>query len=197
MMNDKNLYDRFLKKNTMGRNAEKLNKMSLFDIVDALDGRESFDVLYFDHPDHLIPSKIFRISVEYKSLNTINVIDVDKLRKHSICKDISIEDLEATIEIDGTDLSKSDVLKMSEEIYIGQLEVIKDNLHDVKEFYDGHIIADGDNEIEDILNYLINDKEICTRVRYLHDCILAKNNFVFVDNVQVKLYLHRDIKFEE
>ena len=34
-MNDKNLYDRFLKKNTMGRNAEKLNKMSLFDIVDA------------------------------------------------------------------------------------------------------------------------------------------------------------------
>ena len=196
-MNDKNLYDRFSKKNTMARNAEKLNKMSLFDIMDALDGRESFDVLYFDHPEHLTPSKIYRISVDYKSLNTIDVIDIDKLRKHSMFRDVSVEDLEATIDIDGTHLSKSDVLKMSDEIYIGQLEVIEDNPEDVDDLYDGYIIADGDNEVEDILNYLSNDGEIYTRVHYLDDSVLSNNNFVFIENLQVKLYLHKDIKFGE
>ena len=196
-MNDKNLYDRFLKKNTLGRNAEKLNKMSLFDIMDALDGRESFDVLYFEHPEHLTPSKVYRISVDYKSLNTIDVIDIDKLRKHSMFRDVSVEDLEATIDIDGTYLSKSDVLKMSDEIYIGQLEVIEDNPEDIEDLYDGYITADGDNEVEDILYYLTNDDEIYTRVHYLDDNVLANNNFVFIENLQVKLYLHHSIKFGE
>lgn len=198
MENKRTLAERFFKKNLIGRCTERLKKMSLTDIMDALDSRETFDVLYFEHPDHLVPSKIFRISVGYNTLNTIGVIDIEKLRKcRPLFGDVSIKDLEATIDLDGTYLSKDDVLKMSDEMYIGQLEVIKDNLHNVEEFYDGTIIADGDDEIEGILGYLTDDSEIYTNVNYLHDSILASDNFVFVENVQVKLYLHRDIKFEE
>ena len=197
MENKRTLAERFFKKNLIGRCTERLKKMSLTDIMDALDSRDTFDVLYFEHPDHLVPSKIFRISIGYNTLNTIGVIDIEKLRKYPLYRDVNIEDLEATIDLDGTYLSKEDVLKMSDEMYIGQLEVIKDNLHNVEEFYDGTIIADGDDEIEGILGYLTNNSEIFTNVNYLHDSILASDNFVFVENVQVKLYLHRDIKFEE
>ena len=197
MENKRTLAERFFKKNLIGKCTDRLKKMSLTDIMDALDSRETFDVLYFEHPDHLVPSKIYRISIGYNTLNTIGVIDVEKLRKYPLYRDVNIEDLEATIDLDGTYLSKDDVMKMSDEMYIGQLEVIKDNLHNVEEFYDGTIIADGDDEIEGILGYLTNDSEIYTNVNYLHDSILASDNFVFVENVQVKLYLHRDIKFEE
>ena len=197
MENKRTLAERFFKKNLIGRCTDRLKKTSLTDIMDALDSRETFDVLYFEHPDHLVPSKIYRISIGYNTLNNIGVIDIEKLRKYPLYRDVNIEDLEATIDLDGTYLSKDDVLKMSDEMYIGQLEVIKDNLHNVEEFYDGTIIADGDDEIEGILGYLTNDSEIYTTVNYLHDSVLASDKFVFVENVLVKVYLHRDIKFEE
>lgn len=197
MYNKKTLAERFFAKNNMGSCIKRLKKMSLTDIMDALDNRDSFDVLYFNHPDHIVPSKIYRISIGYNALNNIDVIDIEKLRKDSNFRDVSVEDLDATIDIDGTYLSEVDISKMSNEIYISHLENIKDNLHNVENFYKGYILADVDAEIEDLLGYLINDKEIYTRVHYLDDYILASNNFVFVENLQVKLYLHRNIKFGE
>lgn len=195
MNNKRTLLDRFLKKNLVGKSTERMTTLSLSDIIEALDDRNVIDLLYFDHPLHKVPSKIFRINIGHARLNNISVIDIKKLREFSIFKEVSIEDSDGIIHLDGTHLSKEEVLKISNDMYIGQLEVIKDNLDDVEEYYDGYILADGEDEIQDLLWYLTNDEEVFTETHYLADYLLSEKNFTFVDNLQIKLHLNKDIKF--
>lgn len=195
MNNKKTLLDRFLKKNLVGRSTERMTTLSLSDIIEALDNRDLIDLLYFDRPDHKVPSKIFRINIGDNSLNDISVIDIKKLREFSIFKEVSIEDLDGVIHLDGTHLSKEEVLKISNDMYIGQLEVIKDNPDDVEEYYDGYVLADGEDEIQGLLWYLTNDEEVFTETHYLDDYLLSEKNFTFVDNLQIKLHLNKDIDF--
>ena len=195
-MENKSLVERFLNNNKLGKSIDKKEMMSLIDIMKSLSNRHMVDVLYYEHPYDKMPSKIYRITLGYSdALTNIEIIDIDKLKEHKMFKDISIDDLDVIIDLDVTYMSKDDILKMSNETYIGQLEVIKDNLEDVDELYDGYISAEGEGEVEDVLLYLTNDEKIYNKVHYLDDSIIERDNFIFVENVQLKLYLHHSIKF--
>ena len=195
MNNKRTLLDRFLKKNLVGISTEKMTKLSLSEIIEALDNRDLIDLLYYENSDNKVPSKIFRVNIGHECLNNISVIDINKLREFPIFKEVSIEDLDGIMHLDGTHLTKDEVLRISNDMYIGQLEVIKDNPYDVEEYYDGYVLADGEDEIEGLLWYLTNNEEVFTKTHYLDDYLLSKKNFIFVDNLQIKLHLNKDIKF--
>ena len=65
MKNEMKLVDRFLKKNRIGKNTENRIKISLLDILEALDDRSNFNILYYDTMYDNSPSKIYTINVGY------------------------------------------------------------------------------------------------------------------------------------
>lgn len=196
MKNEMKLVDRFLKKNRIGKNTENRIKISLLDILEALDDRSNLDILYYDTLYDDLPSKIYNIGVGYNSLNEISVIDVKKMKDNPIFKNVTIRDLEAIVNLDGSNMSVEDIRKMSKEIYIGQLEIIKDNLDTLEDFFDGYISSEDNLEIQSILDYLLN--EDCTSdIHYLEESEISKRKFVYVENVRLELHLNKDIKLEE
>lgn len=196
MSNKMKLVDRFLKKNRIGKNTENIVQTSLLDILEALDDRSNFNILYYDSLYTETPSKIYNIGVGYNSLNEISVIDVKKMKDNPIFKNVTIRDLEAIVNLDGSNMSVEDIRKMSKEIYIGQLEIIKDNLDTLEDFFDGYISSEDNLEIQSILDYLLN--EDCTSdIHYLEESEISKRKFVYVENVRLELHLNKDIKLEE
>ena len=65
MKNEMKLVDRFLKKNRIGKNTENIIQTSLLDILEALDDRSNFNILYYDTLYDEAPSKIYNIGVGY------------------------------------------------------------------------------------------------------------------------------------
>lgn len=196
-MNDKtNLVDRFLKKNRIGKNTENRIKISLLDILEALDDRSNFNILYYDTMYDNSPSKIYTINVGYNSLNEISVIDIKKMKGNPVFENIKIEDLEATINLDGSNLSIEDIRKLSEEMYIGHLEIIKDNLDNLEDFFEGYISTEDNIEIQSILSYLV-DEDVTSEIRYLEESVISRNRFVYVENVRLELHLNKDINLKE
>lgn len=196
MKNEMKLVDRFLKKNRIGKNTENTIQTSLLDILEALDDRSNFNILYYDTLYDETPSKIYNIGVGYNSLNEISVIDVKKMKDNPIFKNVTIRDLEAIVNLDGSNMSVEDIRKMSKEIYIGQLEIIKDNLDTLEDFFDGYISSEDNLEIQSILDYLIN--EDCTSdIRYLEESEISKRKFIYVKTVRLELHLNKDINLKE
>lgn len=196
MKNEMKLVDRFLKKNRIGKNTENRIKISLLDILEALDDRSNFNILYYDTMYDNSPSKIYTINVGYNSLNEISVIDIKKMKNNPIFENIKIEDLEATINLDGTNLSVEDIRKLSEEMYIGHLEIIKDNLDNLEDFFEGYISTEDNLEIQSILGYLV-DEDVTSEIRYLEESVISRNRFVYVENVRLELHLNKDINLKE
>lgn len=196
MKNEMKLVDRFLKKNRIGKNTENIIQVSLLDILEALDDRSNFNILYYDTLYDETPSKIYNIGVGYNSLNEISVIDVKKMKDNPIFKNVAIRDLEAVLNLDGSNMSVEDIRKMSKEIYIGQLEIIKDNLDTLEDFFDGYISSEDNLEIQSILDYLLN--EDCTSdIHYLEESEISKRKFIYVENVRLELHLNKDINLKE
>lgn len=196
MSNKMKLVDRFLKKNRIGKNTENIVQTSLLDILEALDDRSNFNILYYDTLYDELPSKIYNIGVGYNSLNEISVIDIKKMKDNPIFKNVKIKDMEAIINLDGSNMTVEDIRKMSGEIYIGQLEIIKDNLDTLEDFFDGYISSEDNLEIQSILNYLIN--EDCTSdIRYLEESEIYKRKFIYVETVRLELHLNKDINLKE
>lgn len=196
MKNEMKLVDRFLKKNRIGKNTENRIKISLLDILEALDDRSNFNILYYDTMYDNSPSKIYTINVGYNSLNEISVIDIKKMKNNPIFENIKIEDLEATINLDGSNLSVEDIRKLSEEMYIGHLEIIKDNLDNLEDFFEGYISTEDNLEIQSILGYLV-DEDVTSEIRYLEESVISRNRFVYVENVRLELHLNKDINLKE
>lgn len=196
MSNKMKLVDRFLKKNRIGKNTENIIQVSLIDILEALDDRSNFNILYYDTMYDNSPSKIYTINVGYNSLNEISVIDIKKMKNNPVFENIKIEDLEATINLDGSKLSVEDIRKLSEEMYIGHLEIIKDNLDNLEDFFEGYISTEDNSEIQSMLSYLV-DEGITSDIRYLEESELTRRKFVYVENVRLELHLNKDIKLEE
>ena len=196
MNNKTNLVDRFLKKNRIGKNTENRIKISLLDILEALDDRSNFNILYYDTMYDNSPSKIYIINVGYNSLNEISVIDIKKMKNNPVFENIKIEDLEATINLDGSKLSVEDIRKLSEEMYIGHLEIIKDNLDNLDDFFEGYISTEDNLEIQSILSYLV-DEDVTSDIRYLEESELTRRKFVYVENVRLELHLNKDINLKE
>lgn len=196
MKNEMKLVDRFLKKNRIGKNTENRIKISLLDILEALDDRSNFNILYYDTMYDNSPSKIYTINVGYNSLNEISVIDIKKMKNNPIFENIKIEDLEATINLDGSNLSVEDIRKLSEEMYIGHLEIIKDNLDNLEDFFEGYISTEDNLEIQSILGYLV-DEYVTSEIRYLEESVISRNRFVYVENVRLELHLNKDINLKE
>ena len=196
MKNEMKLVDRFLKKNRIGKNTENIIQTSLLDILEALDDRSNFNILYYDSLYAETPSKIYQINVGYNSLNEISVIDVDKLKDNPIFKNVKIKDLEAVVNLDGSNMIVEDIRKMSKEIYIGQLEIIKDNLDTLEDFFDGYISSEDNLEIKSILDYLV-DKECTSDIHYLEESEISKRKFIYVENVRLELHLNKDINLKE
>ena len=196
MKNEMKLVDRFVKKNRIGKNTENTIQTSLLDILEALDDRSNFNILYYDSLYAELPSKIYQINVGYNSLNEISVIDVDKLKDNPIFKNVKIKDMEAVINLDGSNMTVEDIRKMSKEIYIGQLEIIKDNLDTLEDFFDGYISSEDNLEIQSILGYLVNND--CTSdTRYLEESEISKRKFIYVETVRLELHLNKDINLKE
>lgn len=196
MNNKTNLVDRFLKKNRIGKNTENRIKISLLDILEALDDRSNLDILYYDTLYDDLPSKIYKIGIGYNSLNEIYVIDIKKMKDNPVFKNIKIEDLEATINLDGSNLSIEDIRKLSDEMYIGHLEIIKDNLDNLEDFYEGYISTEDNLEIQSILGYLV-DEDVTSEIRYLEESVISRNRFVYVENVRLELHLNKDVNLKE
>lgn len=196
MKNEMKLVDRFLKKNRIGKNTENIIQVSLLDILEALDDRSNFNILYYDTMYDNSPSKIYTINVGYNSLNEISVIDIKKMKGNPVFENIKIEDLEATINLDGSKLSVEDIRKLSEEMYIGHLEIIKDNLDNLEDFFEGYISTEDNSEIQSILSYLV-DEGITSDIRYLEESELTRRKFVYVENVRLELHLNKDINLKE
>lgn len=196
MKNETKLVDRFLKKNRIGKNTENRIKISLLDILEALDDRSNFNILYYDTMYDNSPSKIYTINVGYNSLNEISVIDIKKMKNNPIFENIKIEDLEATINLDGSNLSIEDIRKLSEEMYIGHLEIIKDNLDNLEDFFEGYISTEDNLEIQSILGYLV-DEDVTSEIRYLEESVISRNRFVYVENVRLELHLNKDVNLKE
>lgn len=196
MNNKANLVDRFLKKNRIGKNTENRIKISLLDILEALDDRSNFNILYYDTMYDNSPSKIYTINVGYNSLNEISVIDIKKMKGNPVFKNIKIEDLEATINLDGSNLSIEDIRKLSKEMYIGHLEIIKDNLDNLEDFFEGYISTEDYLEIQSILGYLV-DEDVTSEIRYLEESVISRNRFVYVENVRLELHLNKGINLKE
>ena len=196
MKNEMKLVDRFLKKNRIGNNTENIVQTSLLDILEALDDRSNFNILYYDTMYDNSPSKIYTINVGYNSLNEISVIDIKKMKDNPVFKNIKIEDLEATINLDGSKLSVEDIRKLSEEIYIGHLEIIKDNLDNLEDFFEGYISTEDNSEIQSILGYLV-DEDCTSDIHYLEESVISRNRFVYVENVRLELHLNKDINLKE
>lgn len=196
MKNEMKLVDRFLKKNRIGKNTENIIQVSLLDILEALDDRSNFNILYYDTMYDNSPSKIYTINVGYNSLNEISVIDIKKMKGNPVFENIKIEDLEATINLNGSNLSVEDIRKLSEEMYIGHLEIIKDNLDNLEDFYEGYISTEDNLEIQSILSYLVGEG-ITSDIRYLEESELTRRKFVYVENVRLELHLNKDIKLKE
>ena len=196
MKNEMKLVDRFLKKNRIGKNTENRIKISLLDILEALDDRSNFNILYYDTMYDNSPSKIYTINVGYNSLNEISVIDIKKMKNNPVFENIKIEDLEATINLDGSKLSIEDIRKLSDEMYIGHLEIIKDNLNNLEDFYEGYISTEDNLEIQSILGYLV-DEDVTSEIRYLEESVISRNRFVYVENVRLELHLNKDINLKE
>lgn len=196
MSNKMKLVDRFLKKNRIGNNTENIVQTSLLDILEALDDRSNFNILYYDSLYADSPSKIYTISIGHNSLNEISVIDVKKMKDNPIFKNITIEDLVATINLDGTKLSVEDIRKLSDEMYIGHLEIIKDNLDNLEDFFEGYISTEDNSEIQSMLSYLV-DEGITSDIRYLEESELTRRKFVYVENVRLELHLNKDINLKE
>ena len=196
MKNEMKLVDRFLKKNRIGKNTENRIKISLLDILEALDDRSNFNILYYDTMYDNSPSKIYTINVGYNSLNEISLIDIKKMKNNPIFENIKIEDLEATINLDGSNLSVEDIRKLSEEMYIGHLEIIKDNLDNLEDFFEGYISTEDNLEIQSILGYLV-DEDVTSEIRYLEESVISRNRFVYVENVRLELHLNKDINLKE
>lgn len=196
MKNEMKLVDRFLKKNRIGKNTENRIKISLLDILEALDDRSNLDILYYDTLYDDLPSKIYNIGVGYNSLNEISVIDIKKMKDNPVFKNIKIEDLEATINLDGSNLSIEDIRKLSDEMYIGHLEIIKDNLDNLEDFYEGYISTEDNLEFQSILGYLV-DEDVTSEIRYLEESVISRNRFVYVENVRLELHLNKDINLKE
>lgn len=196
MKNEMKLVDRFLKKNRIGKNTENIIQTSLLDILEALDDRSNFNILYYDTMYDNSPSKIYTINVGYNSLNEISVIDIKKMKGNPVFENIKIEDLEATINLDGSKLSIEDIRKLSEEMYIGHLEIIKDNLDNLEDFFEGYISTEDNLEIQSVLSYLV-DEDVTSDIRYLEESELTRRKFVYVENVRLELHLNKDIKLEE
>ena len=196
MKNEMKLVDRFLKKNRIGKNTENTIQTSLLDILEALDDRSNFNILYYDTMYDNSPSKIYTINVGYNSLNEISVIDVKKMKDNPVFENIKIEDLEATINLDGSKLSVEDIRKLSEEMYIGHLEIIKDNLDNLEDFFEGYISTEDNSEIQSMLSYLV-DEDVTDDIRYLEESELTRRKFVYVENVRLELHLNKDINLKE
>ena len=196
MKNEMKLVDRFLKKNRIGKNTENIVQTSLLDILEALDDRSNFNILYYDTMYDNSLSKVYTINVGYNSLNEISVIDIKKMKNNPIFENIKIEDLEATINLDGSKLSVEDIRKLSEEMYIGHLEIIKDNLDNLEDFFEGYISTEDNLEIQSILGYLV-DEDATSEIRYLEESVISRNRFVYVENVRLELHLNKDIRLEE
>ena len=196
MSNKMKLVDRFLKKNRIGKNTENIVQTSLLDILEALDDRSNFNILYYDSLYAETPSKIYNIGVGYNSLNEISVIDIKKMKNNPIFENIKIEDLEATINLDGSKLSVEDIRKLSEEMYIGHLEIIKDNLDNLEDFFEGYISTEDNSEIQSILGYLV-DEDVTSEIRYLEESVISRNRFVYVENVRLELHLNKDVNLKE
>ena len=196
MKNEMKLVDRFLKKNRIGKNTENTVQTSLLDILEALDDRSNFNILYYDTMYDNSPSKIYTINVGYNSLNEISVIDIKKMKGNPVFENIKIEDLEATINLDGSNLSIEDIRKLSEEMYIGHLEIIKDNLDNLEDFFEGYISTEDNIEIQSILSYLV-DEGITDDIRYLEESELTRRKFVYVENVRLELHLNKDINLKD
>ena len=196
MKNEMKLVDRFLKKNRIGKNTENIIQTSLLDILEALDDRSNFNILYYDTMYDNSPSKIYTINVGYNSLNEISVIDIKKMKNNPVFENIKIEDLEATINLNGSNLSVEDIRKLSEEMYIGHLEIIKDNLDNLEDFFEGYISTEDNSEIQSILSYLV-DEDVTSDIRYLEESVISRNRFVYVENVRLELHLNKDINLKE
>ena len=129
-------------------------------------------------------------------MNEISVIDIKKMKDNPIFKNVKIKDMEAIINLDGSNMSVEDIRKMSGEIYIGQLEIIKDNLDTLEDFFGGYISSEDNLEIQSILDYLIN--EDCTSdIRYLEESEISKRKFIYVETVRLELHLNKDINLKE
>ena len=196
MKNEMKLVDRFLKKNRIGKNTENIIQTSLLDILEALDDRSNFNILYYDTMYDNSPSKIYTINVGYNSLNEISVIDIKKMKNNPVFENIKIEDLEATINLNGSNLSVEDIRKLSEEMYIGHLEIIKDNLDNLEDFFEGYISTEDNSEIQSILSYLV-DEDVTSDIRYLEESVISRNRFVYVENVRLELHLNKDVNLKE
>ena len=138
----------------------------------------------------------YTINVGYNSLNEISVIDIKKMKGNPVFENIKIEDLEATINLDGSNLSIEDIRKLSEEMYIGHLEIIKDNLDNLEDFFEGYISTEDNIEIQSILSYLV-DEDVTSEIRYLEESVISRNRFVYVENVRLELHLNKDINLKE